>query len=139
MDKEKELDIFARTLYGEARGEGLLGLEAVANVILNRVKLAKEKRVTWWGDTISEVCLKPFQFSCWNANDVNNRIIRQVDEKDAVFRLCQRIARRAAGGFLTDLTKGATHYHAKVVNPKWALRQIPIFEYKNHLFYREVA
>ena len=56
MDKQTE--IFAKTLYGEARGEGLKGIEAVACVIVNRLK-----KPCWWGHTIQEVCLKPAQFS----------------------------------------------------------------------------
>ena len=39
-NKMTELEIFAKTLFGEARGEKLPGVEAVANVILNRVKHA---------------------------------------------------------------------------------------------------
>ena len=34
-------DILARTLYGEARGEGIDGIEAVACVIMNRYKARK--------------------------------------------------------------------------------------------------
>ena len=46
-----ETDILARTLYGEARGEGLIGLEAVACVILNRVSCQK-KRGSHGGDVM---------------------------------------------------------------------------------------
>lgn len=35
---ENDLQILARTLFGEARGEGDEGLEAVACVIINRFK-----------------------------------------------------------------------------------------------------
>ena len=38
---EKETDILARTIYGEARGESISGMEAVASVVLNRVAFAK--------------------------------------------------------------------------------------------------
>ena len=62
-------EVLARTLYGEARGEGLPGIEAVACVILNRVAFAKARGRYWWGNTVSQVCLKPGQFSCWNAGD----------------------------------------------------------------------
>jgi len=46
---------------------------------------------------------------------------------------------RALTGFLTDITHGATHYHNKQVNPSWARKLTPVYEYKNHLFYREIA
>ena len=41
--KNLEIDVLARTLWGEARGEGTAGMQAVASVILNRVKIAKQK------------------------------------------------------------------------------------------------
>ena len=46
IDKEA-IDIMAKTLYGEARGEGEEGLIAVGNVIKNRVK-----KKTWYGKTV---------------------------------------------------------------------------------------
>ena len=137
IDFFNQSDILARTLYGEARGEGLIGMEAIANVIINRVALSKERQ-TWWGKTIEEVCLKPFQFSCWNPADVNFYKLIRVNASDDIFRLCQRIAKRAILGILPDITKGATHYHRKDISPAWARRLTPVFEYKNHLFYREV-
>ena len=36
--KEDDVDILARTIYGEARGEGQEGMEAVACVVMNRYK-----------------------------------------------------------------------------------------------------
>ena len=72
-----ELEIFAKTLYGEARGESLAGIEAVANVILNRHKMALHQHHTWWGKTIPEICLKPMQFSCWNPMDPNFKLLQQ--------------------------------------------------------------
>lgn len=133
-----DLDILTRTLYGEARGERLTGIEAVACVILNRVKIAQEKGGYWWGNSVKEVCLKPFQFSCWNAGDVNRDIIENADENDPVFQLCQHIAKRALAGVLTDLTGNATHYHTLSCHPAWARAQIPCAQIGGHLFYREI-
>ena len=64
-------DILARTLYGEARGEKIAGMEAIASVILNRLAFSRQKNGYWWGNTITEICRKPYQFSCWNQDDVN--------------------------------------------------------------------
>lgn len=47
---EKETDILARTIYGEARGESISGMEAVASVVLNRVAFAKRRGRFWWGN-----------------------------------------------------------------------------------------
>lgn len=62
-------DILARTLWGEARGEGLAGEIAVAWTIRNRVFDGNPK--SWWGEGYAGGGMKPWQFSCWNQNDPN--------------------------------------------------------------------
>ncbi len=130
-----EIEIFAKTLFGEARGEKLSGIEAVANVILNRVKHAQKVGSYWWGKTIEEVCLKPFQFSCWNKKDANRPFLNTDLSENRAYQMCERVARRAVAGCLKDTTGGATHYHTKAVNPVWARCAVPSAEIGNHLFY----
>ena len=126
-------DILARTLWGEARGEPVRGIEAVAAVVMNRVR-----RGGWWGDTVESVCRKRWQFSCWNANDPNRAKLERVSEDDRRFRICLRIARRAIAGSVDDPTGGATHYHARGLLPAWARGREPSAEIGNHLFYNDV-
>lgn len=66
---DKDHDILARTLWGEARGESLAGHIAVAWTIRNRVNDGRAK--SWWGEGYTGVCQKPYQFSCWNKNVTN--------------------------------------------------------------------
>lgn len=54
------------TIYGEARGESKEGKIAVGSVILERVD-----HRNWDGKTIHEVCLMPWQFSCFLPEDPN--------------------------------------------------------------------
>ncbi len=132
-----ETDVLARTLWGEARGEGPQGMEAVASVILNRVKAAHENGGRhWWGNNIIQVCQKPYQFSCWNRSDPNFQKLQAADDKDLYFATALRIARRACAGTLKDRTNGATHYHAKSVNPYWARGETPVAVVGDHVFYR---
>ncbi|MCK5295497.1 MAG: cell wall hydrolase [Alphaproteobacteria bacterium] len=135
----RHVDVLARTIYGEARGEGLVGMEAVALVIINRVKKAESRGGRyWWGSTVEEVCLKSWQFSCWNHNDPNRKKLEKIDSSNPVFCTCERIARRAIARMIEDKTFGATHYHNKYVYPFWAQGLIPCAEIKNHLFYNDV-
>lgn len=129
------IDVLARTLWGEARGEGTGGMEAVASVILNRVEIAQKKGSYWWGNNIIQVCQKPYQFSCWNRADPNFRKLQAVDAHDLYFATAQRIARRALAGTLKDQTGGATHYHANNVLPYWAKRKTPTASIGRHIFY----
>ena len=132
-----EEEIFSKTIYGEARGESLAGQEAVANVILNRVKMNLIQPM-WWGKNIREVCLKPKQFSCWNHNDVNYKILKSDLSQNPVYQICQRIVKRALAGLLTDNTNSATHYHTIECHPLWARHLIPCAQIGNHLFYKNV-
>ena len=135
--QSQHVDILARTIWGEARGEGLTGQEAVACVVLNRLQKAQRRRDgMWWGNTILQICRKPYQFSCWNANDPNYLKLLKVDGNDKAFAVALRIARRAVAGILKDHTNGATHYHHKRILPNWAIGQIPVAEIGNHIFYR---
>ncbi|OKH89136.1 cell wall hydrolase [Thalassospira sp. TSL5-1] len=133
------VDILARTLYGEARGEELAGIEAVAAVIVNRVAFAKARGGYWWGNDIVSVCLKKGQFSCWNAGDPNREKLLRVNDRDPAFRLCRRVARRALEGRLPDLVQGATHYHTAQSDPWWARGHVPLCDIGNHVFYAGIG
>ncbi|MGE0190306.1 MAG: cell wall hydrolase [Dongiaceae bacterium] len=117
----KDLDILARTIYGEARGENIEGKVAVANVILNRFRkvqaIKKERPAHQFshlfgnGITLEATCLRPWQFSCWNNNDPNREKILAVKGTDLFFNECIAVAKVAIAGLLVDNTKGSTHYH----------------------------
>lgn len=129
------IDTMARTIWGEARGEGVAGMRAVACVIINRYEISLEKGGFWWGDDIIQICQKPYQFSCWNRSDPNFRKVISVDNQDKVFVSAMQTARKTIDGELPDITSGATHYHAKGITPYWAIGETPIFELNNHIFY----
>ena len=62
---ERERILLARTLYGEARGEGPEGMEAVANSIRNRV------HNTNYPPNYTGVIRQPKQYSIWNDPNSN--------------------------------------------------------------------
>ncbi len=130
------IDVLARTLWGEARGEGSAGMEAVACVILNRVKRAEKEGSFWWGNNIIQVCQKPYQFSCWNRSDPNYKTLQAVQSDDLYFASALRVARRAVAGTLEDMTNGSTHYHADYITPYWAKGETPRTKIGRHVFYR---
>ncbi len=115
-----EVDILARTIYGEARGESIAGKVAVANVVLNRALKArkfKENKIaegshTFGNGTVSSACLRRLQFSCWNEKDPNYAKVQNVKATDLTFSECITIARLATAGLLVDNTHNSTHYHA---------------------------
>lgn len=131
------VSVVARTLWGEARGEGRVGMAAVANVIANRVSLG------WRGaaDAI-DVCLARKQFSCWNDGDPNlARMERVMRAPDAAYLDACDIARRMLAGDLPDRTDGATHYFVSTLRPRprWAEGQTPSQVIGQHEFYKGIA
>ena len=136
--RRREIDILARTIWGEARGELVRGKEAVAAVVLNRVRRARKRGHYWWGNDIESVCRRPHQFSAWNPNDPNRDKLLAVTPDNRAFQSCLRIARRAVHGGLDDPTGGATHYHARSVSPPWARGKAASAEIGRHLFYNDI-
>ena len=136
--RELEIDTLARTIFGEARGEPVEGMEAVASVTLNRARISQKKGRYWWGNGIIGVCQKPYQFSCWNKSDPSYHRLINVTVDNIHFATSLRIARRAVINALRDTTNGATHYHADYVSPYWARGERPVKTIGRHIFYKLV-
>lgn len=134
----QDLEVMARTIWGEARGEGREGMQAVANVIMNRFELAQQSLgyARQFGATIQEICQKPYQFSVWNANDPNLALIQSVNRSNPQFRQALNIAEKALRGNLPDITGGADHYHTAAVSPNWSQGETPVKVIKSHKFFR---
>lgn len=130
VDDNNEIDLLARTIWGEARGEGQTGMQAVANVIMNRVKNGG-----WWGATVQDVVLKKYQFSTWNEGDPNREKALSVTIADPNFWTAKKIAALAYNGRLDDITGGATNYHARSVLPTWSMKMTKTATIGNHIFY----
>ena len=125
----RDVDILARTLWGEARGETARGRHAVANVIMNRVS---DRR---WPNSAAAVCLQPWQFSMSKAGDPNRALAGAVTpEGSAIFRECVDLAKLAVAGDLPDITGGANHYHTKAVDPDWNRNMRRTAEIGAHIF-----
>jgi spore germination cell wall hydrolase CwlJ-like protein len=133
-----EIQILARTVFGEARGEyqkvsgGISALIAIANVVINRVN-----KKTWYGQTVSEVCLKPSQFSCWNTNDPNFPVINKDTIEDPIFNICLTVADKVIKGEWPDLLNGCDSYYAASMKdpPYWAQGKKPKRQIGQHLFF----
>jgi spore germination cell wall hydrolase CwlJ-like protein len=143
----EEVDILARTLLGEARGEGDAGMAAVAAVVANRVGRGARYARKWgrphplYGDgTFKSACLAKKQFSCWNANDRNRDFIAGLDL--AQYPGATGIAEATVAGTVTDTTGGATHYLTEAAflaspDDHWCRKNPPLCQIGSHLFFKE--
>lgn len=128
-----DIDVMARTLFGEARGEPQDGQVAVAWTIVNRWRSGK-----WFGAlSIAGVCQKRKQFSCWNPDDPTYRSM--VTAGPTTLAPFVTIARDVLDGKILDPTDGATHYFAdSIATPKWAIGKTPTVKLGHHLFFADI-
>jgi len=127
---DSQLNIFAATIYAEARGEVDPGQQWVGWVIKNRALANWPKG----GNTIKGVCLAEDQFSCWNNTDHI-----QIDEEKAWTKALQ-VATEVTNSN-SDPTSGSNHYYAargpnRIPAPDWTARCDFIKSVGNHDFYR---
>jgi hypothetical protein len=112
---------------------GIIGLEAVASVIWNRWR----SKPSYFGKTPRDVCLKTYQFSCWNQNDPNLKVLLEPKINDGTYALCRMVAEEYLSGEGADVVNGSDHYHAIWINPpSWALGKNPVVDVGTHRFYR---
>jgi spore germination cell wall hydrolase CwlJ-like protein len=118
-------------IYFEARGEPVQGQFAVAEVILNRVEAAEFPSsvcgVVRQGARSGGAC--QFSYAC----DGNSL---RMHERDA-HRQAAKIADLMLRGAPRALTDGATYFHARHVNPRWARVFARTAQIGAHVFYRK--
>jgi spore germination cell wall hydrolase CwlJ-like protein len=109
------------TLYHEARGEGVRGMEAVASVVMNRAKQTHR--------SVCSIVYERKQFS-WTHVTKDKRIKGNIMD-------ILSITHKALSGVLVDVTQGATFYHATYVKPFWAKHKVLTVQINNHIFYKD--
>lgn len=137
---DADIDVMARTIWGESRGEPLLGQVAVGWIIVNRVLAAAKDKAHfgWWGTTVPTVCLAKAQFSCWLPDDPNASKLRAATLQQTSFQRAFGVACLVLSGDIADPTDGATHYFAdSIAAPSWTFTMQPKAKIGAHSFYRE--
>ncbi|MEO1151384.1 MAG: cell wall hydrolase [Pseudomonadota bacterium] len=142
--RAREIDVTARTLWGEARGEGSGGMIAVARVIRNRVLSSR------YPNTFEAVCMQRFQFSVWNDGGA---ALLAVGLSDRAFVDAIRIASEAVDGTLPPDDRFSPNDNGEVLHylnpdpalypsgrlPSWAFAASEAHDIGRHRFLRGVA
>lgn len=113
------IDLLARLINGEARGEPYKGQVAVGAVVMNRVKSSD------FPDTISGVIYQKNQFSCVTDGQFN----KAIDENSTVYKA----AREAMNG--SDPTNGCLFfYNPKTSKSSWIFSRPTVITIGKHRF-----
>tara|TARA_B100002019_G_scaffold293504_1_gene321661 strand:+ start:6855 stop:7385 length:531 start_codon:yes stop_codon:yes gene_type:complete len=139
-DANGEAFCLAKNIYFEAGNQPLVGKVAVSHVVLNRVDSSlypdticdvvyqSRWRINWKGEEVPVRNKCQFSWFCDGKSD------EPVDSKTWIESML--IARRVIEGEWSDVTEGATHYHADSVLPYWASSLNRTVTIDNHLFYK---
>ncbi|PSJ16953.1 cell wall hydrolase [Nitrosomonas supralitoralis] len=119
----------ARSIYWEANRTDNAEMEAIANVVINRLGHAG------FPNTICGVVKQgqeqgACQFSWWCDGRPD------AAQEEAVYTRAKEIARKALNQQLKDSTDGAMYFHNKKVTPDWSKEYIRTVEVGEHIFYK---
>lgn len=127
---DRALDCLTMAIAYEAGQEPMAGQQAVAQVILNRTRVARFPSsvcgVVFEGSQRSTGC--QFTFTC------DGSIRRRL--RDTTLATARMAALSVLTGQAPDRVNGATHYHANYVNPYWAYTGTRVAQIGAHIFYR---
>ena len=107
-------ECLAEALYFEARGETVKGQFAVAEVIMNRVDSAEFPNSVC--GVVNQGTGKRYQCQFTYTCDGHKEVIAEPRAYSRV----GKVAKMMVSGADRPLTEGATHYHTRAVNPRWA-------------------
>lgn len=130
LESSRELECLTQAVYFEARGETAVGQQAVAQVVLNRVRHPAYPKsvcgVVFQGAARARGC--QFSFACDGS-------MRRGRESVAWTR-ARHVAERALSGGVMASVGDATNFHTTGVSPNWGRRMVRVAQVGAHVFYR---
>lgn len=130
LDDSRDLDCLTQAVYYEARGEGRAGMQAVAQVVLNRTRHGAFPKtvcgVVYQGASRRTGC--QFSFTC-------NGAMRRGVNRSAWSR-ARDVAAQALSGQVYSAVGTATHFHTTGVSPRWRHSLVRVNQVGSHIFYR---
>lgn len=126
-----DIDVLARTVFGEARDQVLAGQIAVAWCVMKRVSIARAYVAkhaaphNHYGDgTIVSACKVHRQYDCWDVGDKNYALVNKVGMNDPAFQTAMHVALAVTQGRVPNALPEATHYYnpdAVSHTPSWVI------------------
>ena len=130
LDASRDLECLTQAAYYEARGEGREGMEAVAQVVLNRARHPAFPMsvcgVVFQGAGRRVGC--QFSFTCDGS--------MRAPVNRAAWGRARDVASRALAGAVYARVGNATHFHTTNVSPGWRNSLIQVGQVGQHIFYR---
>ncbi|MBC7144666.1 MAG: cell wall hydrolase [Thioclava marina] len=126
---DAQFQCLSKALYFEARGEGVKGQQAVAEVILNRVDDPRFPGSIC--GVVHQSNRRGCQFS-WYCDGKADRV-----NNSAAYAKVAKVARAMIDGAPRSLTVGATYFHTRTIRPSWSRRFDKTASIGHHVFYAD--
>ena len=127
LDESRDAECLSQAVYYEARGESGAGQQAVAQVVLNRVRHPAFPK---------SVCAVVFQgartASCQFSFACDGAFHHPVES--LAWRRAEQVAAKALGGAVMAEVGNATHFHVAGLSTDWHLTKVA--QIGSHIFYR---
>ena len=128
-DQSRAVECLTEAVYYEAGFESAAGQQAVAQVVLNRVKHPAFPKsvcgVVFQGSERPTGC--QFTFTC------DGSLARRP--RATQWDRAHNVAEDALAGRVADLVGGSTHYHARWMVPYWRASMVETARIGGHIFY----
>ena len=128
LDESRDLECLTQAVYYEARGEVASGQEAVAQVVLNRVRHPAFPK---------SVCGVVFQHAgsgCQFSFACDGSISKHMET--AAWRRAEKVASAALDGHVAASIGNATHFHVASLGQVWNSGMMKVAQIGSHVFYR---
>jgi spore germination cell wall hydrolase CwlJ-like protein len=131
VERQRTVACLAINVYHEARGESVRGMEAVAQVTLNRT--ADEK---FPDDVCAVVHQKKPNGKCQFSWYCDNKSDKVVDQKS--WEVAVSVAERALRGYTAGaIASNVIYYHSTRVRPYWSYKKRLVAVIGRHKFYSD--
>ncbi len=128
LDESRDLECLTQAVYYEARGEIAAGQEAVAQVVLNRV------RHPAFPKTICGVVFQHKGAGCQFSFACDGSASHHMET--AAWRRAERVAAAALDGHVASTVGNATHFHVASLGQVWSSGMTRVAQIGSHVFYR---
>ena len=129
LDESRDVECLSQAVYYEARGETTSGQQAVAQVVLNRVRhpaFPKSVCAVVFQGARTSAC--QFSFACDGAS--------HHPIENAAWRRAEHVAAEALGGSVMSEVGNATHFHVAGLSTDWGPHLMKVAQIGSHIFYR---
>lgn len=125
-DFARDVYKIARVIYAETCAQSLRVVEALATMIANGARCAKQSEL--------DFVMTSGLFECLDKHSLHHDLLR-VNPNARTFQMCLRVTDKMLKNNLEDCCFGATKFHRVEMNPSWAYGRGYILELDGLLFY----